>query len=217
MKHKHSNSNQLHSQFNRSLDLQSEFKSNATHDKPFFGGCCGKETLEKSDTSIWLKDKRIMMKPIPKYKEYQSPKSEKDKPGSPHRGQWDHQTLNYFSNGKSSNFKSIGKKTKNMDSDDSPQRYKQISLKYDMERDTRLAQAEKQLLKSKNINFIDDIMQLTEFQEMKMRIEWDVAWRIFDHVNEGNDTTKYIDLHCLDVFEAESITKQCIYEAARKV
>lgn len=86
-----------------------------------------------------------------------------------------------------------------------------------MERDTRLAQAEKQLLKKKKVSAIEDIMQLTEFQDMKMRIEWDVAWRIFDHVNEGNDTTKYIDLHCLDVFEAESITKQCIYEAARMV
>jgi len=43
---------------------------------------------------------------------------------------------------------------------------------------------------------------------MKLRIEWDVAWRIFDHVNENNDTTRHIDLNCLDIFEAESITKQ---------
>ena len=52
---------------------------------------------------------------------------------------------------------------------------------------------------------------------MKMRIEWDVAWRIFDHVNEHNDTARNIDLNCLDIYEAESITKQQIYECARKV
>ena len=43
---------------------------------------------------------------------------------------------------------------------------------------------------------------------MKIRIEWDVAWRIFDHVNENNDTKKHIDLNCLDINEAISITKQ---------
>jgi hypothetical protein len=58
---------------------------------------------------------------------------------------------------------------------------------------------------------------MAEIQEMKMRIEWDVAWRLFDHVNEANDTSRHVDLHCLDVFEAESISKQCIYESARKV
>ena len=49
---------------------------------------------------------------------------------------------------------------------------------------------------------------------MKIRIEWDVAWRIFDHVNENNDTSKHIDLNCLDVNEAISIAKQQIYEVA---
>lgn len=41
-----------------------------------------------------------------------------------------------------------------------------------------------------------------QYQEMKIRIEWDVAWRIFDHVNENNDTDKVIDLNCLDINEA---------------
>ena len=49
---------------------------------------------------------------------------------------------------------------------------------------------------------------------MKIRIEWDVAWRIFDHVNENNDIKKHIDLNCLDVNEAMSIAKQQIYEIA---
>ena len=43
---------------------------------------------------------------------------------------------------------------------------------------------------------------------MKIRIEWDVAWRIFDHVNESNDVNKHVDLNCLDINEAISITKQ---------
>ena len=42
---------------------------------------------------------------------------------------------------------------------------------------------------------------------MKIRIEWDVAWQIFDHVNENNDVMKNIDLHCIDINEAISITK----------
>ena len=52
---------------------------------------------------------------------------------------------------------------------------------------------------------------------MKIRIEWDVAWRIFDHVNENNDSKKHIDLNCLDINEAISITKQQIYDGAQKL
>ena len=52
---------------------------------------------------------------------------------------------------------------------------------------------------------------------MKIRIEWDVAWRIFDHVNENNDSKKHIDLNCLDINEAISITKQQIYDVAQKL
>ena len=42
---------------------------------------------------------------------------------------------------------------------------------------------------------------------MRIRIEWDIAWKIFDHVNEDNDTKLQIDLNCLDINEACSITK----------
>ena len=49
---------------------------------------------------------------------------------------------------------------------------------------------------------------------MRIRIEWDIAWRIFDHVNENNNTKKDIDLNCLDINEAISITKQTIYDIA---
>ena len=51
---------------------------------------------------------------------------------------------------------------------------------------------------------------------MKIRIQWDVAWRIFDHVNENNDTSHIIDLNCLDIDEAQNIAKQCIIEVAQK-
>ena len=93
--------NNLQTNFNRSEEIQSEVRSNPNGQKPVFGGCCGKETLDKSETSIWLKDKRTTLKPIPKYKEYQSPKQDFEMPGSPHRGSWDEQTINYYSGGKS--------------------------------------------------------------------------------------------------------------------
>ena len=80
-------------------------------------------------------------------------------------------------------------------------------MKYDMERDNRLAQAEQIYTDSQNLRKEDRISK-RKYQEMKVRIEWDVAWRIFDHVNEDNDTLKHIDLNCLDVNEALSITKQ---------
>ena len=60
-------------------------------------------------------------------------------------------------------------------------------------------------------------MTYDQYQEMKIRIEWDVAWRIFDHVNESNDSSKHIDLNCLDVNEAMSIVKQQIYEIAQNL
>lgn len=83
-----------------------------------------------------------------------------------------------------------------------------------MERDERISNAE---IEFKHRSGISQPQLMAEFQDIKMRIEWDIAWQIFDHVNEHNDTQKEIDLHCLDVFEAESITKQCIYECARGV
>ena len=89
-------------------------------------------------------------------------------------------------------------------------------MKYDMERDNRLAKAEEEFRHGRPLR-PEETIQHAEFMEMKLRIEWDVAWRIFDHVNENNDTTLKVDLHCLDIYEAESITKQQIYEAARKV
>lgn len=81
------------------------------------------------------------------------------------------------------------------------ERYKQILMKYDMERDGRLAQAEQLFMESQKRRPEERISQ-KQYQEMKIRIEWDVAWRIFDHVNENNDTDSVIDLNCLDIDEA---------------
>ena len=149
------------------------------------------------------------MKPIPKYKTYQSPNSglNADFDDSPHRGNWTHETIYRF--GCTQIPIKIGQQPPE-------ERYKWISMKYDMERDNRLAEAEKEFMKEYNLKPQDKI-QMAQFQDMKLRIEWDVAWRIFDHVNESNDVSKTIDLNCLDIFEAESITKQKIYEAARLV
>jgi hypothetical protein len=79
-------------------------------------------------------------------------------------------------------------------------------MKYDMERDNRLAQAEQLFMQSQSLRPEERISQ-QQYQEMKIRIEWDVAWRIFDHVNENNDTSKLIDLNCLDINEAQNIAK----------
>lgn len=75
-----------------------------------------------------------------------------------------------------------------------------------MERDTRLAHLEDEYQRSLKLRPEDRISE-AQYKEQKIRIEWDVAWRVFDKVNENNDTTKHIDLNCLDIHEACSITK----------
>ena len=85
-----------------------------------------------------------------------------------------------------------------------------------MERDTRLANLLQRYQDSqKGRCRPEDKINEMHYQEMRIRIEWDIAWRIFDHVNENNNTKKDIDLNCLDINEAISITKQTIYDIAR--
>lgn len=48
------------------------------------------------------------------------------------------------------------------------------------------------------------------------RIKFEVAWDIFDEVNEQNDTFQFIDLSCLDYLDAIPITKQKIFDLAKK-
>lgn len=60
-------------------------------------------------------------------------------------------------------------------------------------------------------------MTLDQLKELKIRIEWDIAWQIFDKVNENNDILKNIDLNCLDVNEAIYIMKESIRETAKEL
>ena len=50
---------------------------------------------------------------------------------------------------------------------------------------------------------------------MRLRCKYDVAWRIFDEVNQFNDNYKHIDLTCLDYDDAVMIAKKKIIELAR--
>ena len=49
---------------------------------------------------------------------------------------------------------------------------------------------------------------------MKQQINYDIAWQIFDEINQSYDTDKLIDLNCLDLMDAKAITKQKIYDVA---
>jgi len=60
-------------------------------------------------------------------------------------------------------------------------------------------------------------LTLDQLKEMRIRIEWDIAWQIFDKVNEKNDILKNIDLNCLDVNEAIYIMKEQIRETAKEL
>jgi|TARA_B110000285_G_C15022197_1_gene562212 hypothetical protein len=42
---------------------------------------------------------------------------------------------------------------------------------------------------------------------MKQQINYDIAWQIFDEVNQNVDVDRYIDLNCLDLIDAKAITK----------
>ena len=53
-----------------------------------------------------------------------------------------------------------------------------------------------------------------EFKTLKDDIRWDIAWKIFDQVNKGLNTDSEIDLNCLDIEEAQAITKQKIFDLA---
>ena len=52
---------------------------------------------------------------------------------------------------------------------------------------------------------------------IRQKIKFDVAWKIFDEINQINDTLKHIDLGCLDFHDAIAITKQKIYDLARYI
>lgn len=60
-----------------------------------------------------------------------------------------------------------------------------------------------------------EVMTTEQYQEAKQEIHWDVAWQIFDEVNQDLDTVKHIDLNCLSHDDALAITKQKVYDTAQ--
>ena len=86
-------------------------------------------------------------------------------------------------------------------------RYKWIHITYDQERDNAYMDLNQQSM---------DIDQ-EEFEERKEEIRWDIAWQMFDEVNQGLETNYEIDLHCLDLEEAAAVTKQKIYDIAQEI
>lgn len=57
-------------------------------------------------------------------------------------------------------------------------------------------------------------MTKEQYEESKQEIYWDVAWQIFDEVNDSKDCDRYIDLNCLGVDDAIAICKQKIFDVA---
>ena len=57
-------------------------------------------------------------------------------------------------------------------------------------------------------------MSQEQYEDAKQEIHWDVAWQVFDEVNDAKDTERYIDLHCQSVDDAIAICKQKIYDLA---
>ena len=57
-----------------------------------------------------------------------------------------------------------------------------------------------------------------DYYDRKEQVRWEIAWEIFDAVNErqGLDTQFEIDLNELDAEEAQAICKQMIYDIAMK-
>lgn len=56
-----------------------------------------------------------------------------------------------------------------------------------------------------------------QYEEIMLQINYDIAWQIFDEVNQMNDTFVLIDLTCLDTMDAQAVTKQKIYDLAQVV
>ena len=60
-------------------------------------------------------------------------------------------------------------------------------------------------------------MSPQQYQEARQEIHWDIAWQVFDEVNEYNDVEKFIDLNCIEVEEAIAICKQKLFDVAQQV
>ena len=63
-----------------------------------------------------------------------------------------------------------------------------------------------------------DEQEMEDYNDRKQEVRWEIAWQLFDEVNEGQglDTQFEIDLNELDVDEAQAICKQVVYDVAEQ-
>ena len=66
-------------------------------------------------------------------------------------------------------------------------------------------------------NRMDDDHYQYQMEQIRQKVKVDVAWKIFEEINQINDQLKHIDLGCLDYEDAMAITKQKIYDLARHI
>lgn len=97
--------------------------------------------------------------------------------------------------------------------------YKDVQSRYDQLRDVRII----------DLDYDMDSGHIDKEQYLKLKDEsrWEIAWQIFDDVNKELGANKRlqdfwpffeeIDLHCLDIEEAQAITKQKIFECAENL
>lgn len=96
---------------------------------------------------------------------------------------------------------------------------KEIQLKYDQIRDDRNIELDYDLESG-------DIGE-EQYLKFKETFRWEVAWQIFDEVNKDLGLNPHLrkiwpmceelDLSCLDIEEAQAITKQKIYECSESL
>jgi len=89
------------------------------------------------------------------------------------------------------------------------ERFKFLQHQYDEERDNNFDEA--------NFDFKNNYINEEKLKERMQEIKWDIAWNLYDEVNEDItpfkpsnipvDIVEEIDLHCLDIDEAKAITK----------
>ena len=87
-----------------------------------------------------------------------------------------------------------------------------IGEKYNEIYDSLMKSCKARLLQT--IGELDLELLDNQFRLAGERIKMEVAWRIFEEVNEENDLNQHIDLSCLDCPDAISISKQKIFDLA---
>ena len=87
-----------------------------------------------------------------------------------------------------------------MTAQEEAERDEYIGEKYNSIFDQQMKRAKANLIK--NLGEDNQALLNREFDMAANRIKFDVAWQIFDEVNETNDTLRHIDLSCLDHVDA---------------